>query len=176
MKIRNNLVQFNDKDALIVATGKQDAIFYTAHNGEIFQVESFQVDKPTYADIEGHFETRAKTGTQGQTMRAGSPYDPTDKNEKAVSDFLKELEKEFESVSRHHSISHLYLFAPSHLKNDVYNCIPHSIDDAETLLIEGNHYDTHPFKLLEKIQQKEHKEPVRPIKEAAQKILNKFKK
>jgi hypothetical protein len=175
MQIQDKLPQFTDEEALIVASGKQDAIFYIAQNGEIHVVESFKVDKPKYDDIEGHFESSTKTGKRKQTIRAGSPYDPTDKNEKAVSDFLKELEQELESVSKHHAVTDLYIFAPPHLKNEVTARIPYSLESANLLLMEGNHYETHPFDLLEKIQEKKHKEPVKPIKKSAKKILDKFK-
>lgn len=176
MQIRQNLPQFENTTALIVASGKQDAIFYIAQNGEIHIVESFKVEKPTYDDVEGHFESTTKTGMRGQTMKSGSPYEPSEKDEKAVASFLKELKEEFESVSRHHDIDELYVFAPPHLKNEVEERIPYSLHQAKQLMLEGNHYDTHPHELLEKIQKKQSRNPVKPMTEAARKILNKFKR
>ena len=175
MKISNNLPQFENETVLIVVSGKQDAIFYLAKNGELFKVESFKVDRPKYDDVQGHFETSAKTGKHGQTMRAGSPFDPTHMEEKAVTQYLQKLQEELEGVQQHHNITQLFIFAPSYVKHEVEKRMPYALQDKKQLMIEGNYYEEHPFELLERIQKKQHKEPVRPIKEAARKILDKFK-
>jgi len=172
MKIPEKLPQFKDMTSLIIATGKQDAIFYIAHNGEIQQVDSFKVEKPQYSDIEGHFETR----NDGKTYRAGSPYEPTDKENKTKTEFLKELSEEIESVSRHHTIHTLYIFTPSYLKNEVSKTIPHSLHQIKYYLLKGNFFHQHPRELLTRIQKLHQRNPIQPITEAAYKILHTFKR
>ena len=171
MKIPEKHHQFENQTALIITTGTKDAAFYIARDGEINAVESFRVEKPKYTDIEGHFERRGEAGT----YKAGSPYDPTDKNEKAESDFLKELGEELKNVSKHHRIDQLIIFTPGHAKNEVQKLIPYELSKAEQVLITGNYYDEHPRELIAKFEDETHKDPVKPMRAAARKILDKFK-
>ncbi|MEX0672922.1 MAG: host attachment protein [Candidatus Paceibacterota bacterium] len=171
MKITEKLPQFENETALLVVTGKQDAVFYIAQNGEVNAVESFKVDKPKYTDLHGHFETRA----HGKVTRAGSPYEPTDLSDDAVRQFLKELEEELKNVSRHYALDSLYIFYPSHMKNRISEVLPPKLARKQQIAIEGNFYEHHPFKLLERIQKKNSSGVIKPITATAQKILSKIK-
>ncbi len=172
MKITNKLPQFTDQTALLVVTGKQDAVFYLVKDGELWQVDSFKVDKPQYTDAPGHFEAHS----QGRMIKAGSAYDPTEADETAVRDFLRFLKQELESVVKHHQLTALYVFCPGYLKNRIEGQLPKDLAPKEQMLIEGNYYNTHPFELLERIQKRSRFNPVRPLSQAAQKILRKFQK
>ncbi|MEX0930334.1 MAG: host attachment protein [Candidatus Paceibacterota bacterium] len=172
MKISEKLPQFENETALLVVTGKQTAVFYIAKDGEIHQVNSFKVNKPKYTDLQGHFETRS----HGKTTRAGSAFEPTELSEDAVRNFLKELEEELKNVSRHHTLDSLYVFCPAHVKNRIEKAIPSKLARKEQMVVEGNFFESHPFDLLTKIRKRTSRNPIRPLTEAAQKILNKFKR
>ncbi len=166
MKISQKLPQFDREKALFVVTGKQEAKFYLVSKGKIKEIDSFKVEKPVYSDREGWFKRRAR----GFVMGSGAPLEP--KKQKVIKDFLKKLKKNLKKTLSRNKVDAIYLFSPRYLSARVRKTLPSSARKKIRLTIDGEYYFEHPFKLLEKIPEKEKNAPK---SEEAKKLLDKFK-
>jgi hypothetical protein len=175
MQIEQNLPQFVNEYALLVVTGKQTAELYVAHNGEIEELDTFTVDRTKPDDVAGHFEQSG----HGQTFRAGSAHEPSDYDEKAQSEFLKELGRHLEAVADEYTRDAVYVFSPEHLKNQINDVLPHAIRDRIVHQFVGNYTKHHPFELLKGIANEQPASGMTemgPHEEQAQEILRKTQK
>ncbi len=166
MLIPANLPTFNGEKALLVATGKQDAVFYLAQNGILKSIDSFIIETPKYSDREGHFKTRG----MGKTIRSGAVYE--NKKEKVITDFIKEFQKRFGAISKKHKLARLYVYSPSHMHTYIREALPKASQAKVTMEIEGNFFKTHPLTLLKKIHDKSDAKKVIPRDAEEAKILN----
>ena len=175
MYIKQDLPQFQDQRTLIVATGRQEAIFYLTFNGEIEEKERIQVEDPGYTDKEGSYKN--SDGSQG-IFKAGSIY-----KEKITyhitREFLNELEEKMKKFQQKNKTAEIYLFCPDYLNKEILKKLPKSLKQKLKVVKFGNYVHSHPFDLLKSIKedQESNKDKVAtPIKEKALKILKKTKK
>jgi hypothetical protein len=166
MLIPANLPTFNGEKALLIATGKQDAVFYLAQNGILKSIDSFLIETPKYSDREGHFKTRGA----GKTIRSGAVYE--NKKGKVITDFIKEFQKRFGTISKKHKIARLYIYSPSHMHTYIREALPKAFQNKITMEIEGNFFKTHPLTLLKKIHDTSNSKKVTPKDTEEEKILN----
>lgn len=138
MNISKNLPQFEGEKVLLVVTGRQEADFFRARDGIIEKTAGFKVEKQNYPDQGGHFKAR---GAVHEVQK-----------EKVLRDFRREFQKTLKMVLKGGMPDHIYVCAPSYLKNDVFTLF--SRRDALLIkkVIIGNLYDKHPFEILEKIR------------------------
>ncbi len=144
MKIPKNVEQFEDRTALIIVAGRQDAIFYHASKGTLNRLDAFKIPRPHYSDNESKFSM----GGRGAVISSGGVREP--KDEKVMKDFLRELKQRTKKIAEPESI---YLFAPSKIKNRITPVLPATWRKKVVLVCEGNYYYFHPLYVLKKISQ-----------------------
>jgi hypothetical protein len=168
MKISKKLLQFTDEKAILAVTGKQEAIFYRAHNGEIEKINEIKIESPKYSDKEGFFKTRMKGAG---VIRAGSVLKP--KKWKVINEFNRKFLSELKKIFKiEKNIISLYLFSPPYAHKIIENEIPPTIRKHLKILIKGDYCHKLPFEILEKI--KEERVALRPVlKKEAAKIIKK---
>jgi len=146
MKISQNLPQFAGEHVLLVVTGRQEAEFYRAGDGEVEKVAAFKVETPKYSDREGHFKTRGR----GMVLASGAVYEA--QKEKILQDFRREFKSSLKSVLANFSQpDRIYMYTPAYMATDVQGLFPRLVAGAIKKTIRGNFYGRHPFELLEKI-------------------------
>lgn len=156
---------FVGETVLLVATGNQDAKFYLAHNGTIKTVDSFLIAKPRYSDREGYF----KSTVQGKTIRSGAASE--DHKERSRSVFTQEFRKRFITIAKKHQPEKLYIFSPDHVRTHIKKSLPKAWHSKVTMEITGNHFKTHPTKLVRAIAKRSESKRVKPTTVEEQKIL-----
>ena len=139
MKISSNLPQFESEKVLLVVTGRLEADFFRAGNGEVEKIAGFRVEKPQYSNREGHFKTRGR----GATLAS---------KEKILQDFRREFRKHVRSILADGLPDRIYVCTPSYLKNEVVALLPKRAAARVKKLVSGNLYGRHPFEILEKIR------------------------
>jgi len=144
MKIPRDLPQFKDETAFIIVAGKQNAVFYTAADATIEQVDAFKIPKPKYSDNEGGFETRGR----GMLISSGSVRELQDAD--IIRDFLRELQLRFKKIP---AFSRLYIFAPQQTKNKIQKVLPSEWKKKINAIIDGNYYFRHPTFILKKLSE-----------------------
>lgn len=149
MRIPNQLPQFKREKALILVTGKQDAIFYSAYNGELDRLDAFKIPRPKYSDNEGHYKVRGK----GTTLSTGATRELRD--EDIIKDFVHELKARIKKMNE--SFSKFYLFVPSQNKNVIKKALPKMWLEKLDAEVPGNFYYRSPLELLEKIKDSQRK-------------------
>ncbi|MFH0857071.1 MAG: hypothetical protein V1860_04190, partial [bacterium] len=113
MRIELHLPQFNNKKALIIATGEYDAKFYLASDGAINELNLIYIAKPKFSDREGFFEKKTAMGLDG----SGSVYEP--QKLYLRKKFLSALKKELDEIFSKNSIDSLYLFSPRYMEYSI---------------------------------------------------------
>jgi hypothetical protein len=173
MKISQELPQFENKKALIITTGEQEAEFYLASNGEIEKIDSFRFEEPTYSDREGHFESRGG----GNVYGSGSVYEP--KKQRNRIEFRKRLENALDTIYKNYKIDSLYVFSPDYMKNYTREIINEVFHKRVDFLYEGHYHEVHPFELLKiinkQVKEKREKGMAANLSKQAIKILDKAK-
>jgi len=147
MIISQQLPQFFTKRALLVATSKQKAIFYSAFGGEIEKISEFEIPRPRYEN-EGFFVSSGK----GQTFSVGAVREIRIENIKKK--FLKKFKEELEKIKKqdNNNFSQIFLFAPSYLISDAKKILSEILTKTKIeMAFEGNYNHSHPFDLLRKI-------------------------
>ena len=148
MKLSHNFSQFEKKNVLLIATGKQDAVFYHSKEGEVNKVLSFQIPKPKYSDNEGIFQK-----SMHGRMQSGSVEISNDAP--IVRDFLHELTKRAKTIKA--DFSEIYIFAPKNTKNKISDALPYEWRQKINQIMEGNYYNKPATFLLEKIAEQDEK-------------------
>lgn len=146
MHISNELPQFKKVVALIVATGAKEAKLYVASNSNIEELESFQIKSPQYSK---DWTVRGVNSEKGSSS-IHSSYGSQKKS--LLTDFLHHFSKHVENVAKKNKISEVYIFCPSYMENRVRKVI--SVDMKKILksVFRGNFTKSHPFRLLEMIE------------------------
>jgi hypothetical protein len=148
MKISENLPQFKKRKALLVVTGKQEAVFYFVSNGQALELKKFRFSKPQYSDKEGYFERSGR----GRIFGSGSVLESNKK--KLTKDFIKELNNNLDQVSNSQEIEEIYLFAPGYIIGMIRESFPTATRKKLKQSYRGNYCGTHVSKILEKIKKK----------------------
>ena len=113
MKISKNLPRFEGKRALISVTGRQEARFFLANDGDIEELESFKFDKPEDPKRKGHNMIKGSKGV----YRSGPT--PEFKNQRIITELESHLRKSLKNILNKNKIDIIYLTVPDYLKNDV---------------------------------------------------------
>src|SRR3989344_838697 len=146
MKISKNLPQFNEEKVLLVVTGRQEADFFRAGDGEIKKIAGFKIEKPLHDDRKGRVTRRG----HGQIFASGAAYE--EQKEKIIQDFRREFRKTLKIVLVDFAPDKLYVYAAPYLLKEG-NCL--FFFSARLVLkkiVKGNFYGRHPFEILEKIR------------------------
>lgn len=144
MKISNKFPKIAERNALLVVTGKQDAVFYRLRSGELEKVDAFKIPTPRYSDNEGF----TKAGGRGVEMGSGWPRELDD--DVVVVPFLSELEKRLRGMND--DFKELYLLTPEYMKNDIRETLPATHKKKLKVERYGNYFNSSPQELLEMIE------------------------
>lgn len=136
MKISENLPQFKNGLALLIASGNFEVDFYLATNGEITKTDSLLVEK-TNSEITSGFVVNESGGSKNLKVARHA-------------EFLKEFEKHLTDLLLKSAVEETHLFAPAEVKNELEKILPEKLK-KHLKIYEGNFHKEHPFKLLEKI-------------------------
>lgn len=161
-KIPNRLRSLGDNTFLIVA-GRQDAVFYSASDGEIRRLDAFKVPRPHYSDREGEFKTRSR---RAGVVRSGGVREYGDEN--IIRDFLKEFRERFKAFRGR--FERIFLFAPPEMQRKIAAVVPESERRKIEGAYDGNFYYRHPLSLLERIEEAK-PERFAPLSDDEAKIL-----
>lgn len=161
MKISNKYTHFNNKNALLIAAGKQDAKLYQVKDGGVEEVLSIKIPRPKYSDNEGIFQKSIHGRVSSGSVEIHN-------DEPIIRDFLSELEKRAKEVKG--TFTDVYIFAPSNTKNKIEKVLPASWKKKINSITEGNYYSKSPTFLINKISGAEQK-PFRAIKKSEENIL-----
>lgn len=145
MQISNKFPKLREENAVIIVTGKQDAVFYRVKDGFIEKMDAFKVPRPRYSDNEGHFRTRNK----GEVIASGWTRELRDND--IIKDFLREFKDRLKQIPL--DFEKLYLFVPSHIKNEVKSALPKTYQEKFAREVLGNFYYRSPQYLIEKLEQ-----------------------
>jgi len=168
MKISKDLPQFEGKRALISVTGRQEARFFLANDGEIEELESFKFDKPEDSKRAGHNMIKGSKGV----YRSGPT--PEFKNQRIIAELESHLKGSLKAILNRNKIDTICLTVPDYLKNDVKKTFPKdSVKKMKPILL-GDYCHFHPFDILKKIVSQT-REPVVLVSESASRILSKSK-
>ena len=146
MKISKNLPQFNEEKVLLVVTGRQEADFFRAGDGEIKKIAGFKIEKPLHDDRKGRVTRRG----HGQIFASGAAYE--EQKEKIMQDFRREFRKTLKIVLVDFMPDKLYVYAPPYLTNEVTALFSKRAALTIKKIVKGNFYGRHPFEILEKIR------------------------
>lgn len=149
MKIPLHLEQFKEERALLLVTGKQDAVIYKASEGFLEKVDSFKIPRPHYSDNEGRFGQSRGGGKKSKGAVQGGVREIQDKD--IIRDFLHELNIHLKKVGTA-GISAVYLFTPSQIKNMISEALPVELKANIKAIIEGNYFTFSPIALLGKLE------------------------
>src|SRR3989344_1938536 len=142
MKITQNLPQFDNDVVLIVVTGKQEAKFYLAQDGEIERIADFELETPHYSDREGAV-VRGGSGRRGQG-RFATGLAATHQKEKMHNDFLKTCKEHLAKILPTIKATKLYLFSPSYVGKDVMELFPANVQKNTKWIAKGIYISKHP--------------------------------
>lgn len=126
MRLRNK-----KEDALLLVTGKQDAVIYKASHGRLEKLDSFKIDTPQYSDN----ENRGIKQVQDRDI---------------VRDFIHELTIHLKNLGAD-KIPSIYLFTPSYVKNQIMNALPTDLRKHIRAVVEGNYFNMAPAELMLKL-------------------------
>jgi hypothetical protein len=143
MKISNKYGNLRDDHALVIVTGKQDAVLYLMKAGHMEKLDAFKIPKPRFSDNEGHAQMRGR----GEMIASGWTRELRD--EDIISEFVGELKKRLKSINS--DFDKVYLFVPSQNKNAIKKALPKPIADKIEAEVSGNYYYRSPQYLLDKL-------------------------
>lgn len=167
MKIPNQIHQFEGKRALIMVAGKQDALFYEAHDGVIEEIDSLKLPHSSFFNDGPFYKARS----QGGMTRSGPVREVQD--QKVVSDFIRELKKHMDKV-RADIYSDVYVMAPAKSKTALVQAMPDSLRKKVIRVFPGNFFNKNPLDIIQKIHTRD-KQQFIPTKAEEQHILENAK-
>ncbi|MFO7807266.1 MAG: hypothetical protein R6V40_02470 [Candidatus Moraniibacteriota bacterium] len=152
MQISQELPQFNVRNSLILISAKHGLEIYKAHQGHIEKLKEFRIENPRYSDREGFFMSRSKNVG---TIRTGSVGEISDEDIKR--DFFQKWkglikENDFKEITK--EVDDVYLFSPGNLITEFKDEMPSEVANKIAMEFQKNYLGAHPFKILEKIDQK----------------------
>ena len=138
-QIPQELYQFTDEHALLIVAAKQEGRMFRAASGELELLEQFRVETPHYSDNEALPKER---GEQGNTVQA-----------KIEHEYLDHFKQAFHALAQvgHFKPTHLYLFAPKHVADELEAIIKPLFGVLPTKTIVGIFTEESPFELLQRI-------------------------
>lgn len=143
MKIPKDLPQFDGQQVVFVVTGKQVAVFYAAHDGNLEEYATVTIEKPqrkeTYLEVHG-----------GRVFRSGAASERM--VEKMKKEFIVVLHQKLAAVRTELKPTRVYLFAPAYMVQIVEQAFPVQTRKKILTVYEGNYTRFHPKQLLEKIE------------------------
>lgn len=147
LSIQAQLPQFPGPPALVVASGRQTAVIYLAHQGQIREIDRYQEETPVYSDREGSFK---KSG-QGRDLAQGSVYENKkdyieDRYKQALSARLKKILHKYDNAV-------IYFFCPKYISASIMASLPQNGVKKIAFCIDGNYHQEHPFELLKMLQE-----------------------
>lgn len=143
MRITKELPQFDDEQALLIVSGKEEAIVYTAHAGTITRVEHVRYRPHRYSDREGFFAIRSG----GKTVRSGSAKEIPKQH--SLVEFLTALQTALRPYVAKPKSMTVYLFAPKYLLPSIREHLSSDIRQQIRKSVPGNFVNDHPFEILE---------------------------
>lgn len=163
MKITAKLPQFSDLRALFIVTGRQEAVLYIAHKGQITKKSTIIVEGAKYTDREG-FSLRSG---HGRVLSSGSAYEPLQAQKKR--DFLKVFKTEMAKFLKANPCDVIYVFSPNYAISEVKKTLPATAQKMVKFTRQGDYFKEHPFALIEMLVK--NKPTVIPTSDEAAKIL-----
>lgn len=143
MKISDKFKKLQEEEALLIVTGKQDAVFYHIKDGEMLKLDAFKIPTPRYSDNEGHARMR------GRGEMVATSFTPELEDRDIIKTFISEFKERLKKLPE--SAQSVYLFAPEHTKNAVREALPPSLSSKIKKEVWGNYYHFSPQDLLEKL-------------------------
>ena len=140
MKIPNDLSQFNDKNALMIVAGKQDAALYHIHDALIDELLKFVTPKPEYSDNEGR--------SSGSGNIHGGAVN-NDKDENIIRDFIHELSLKLKVLNP--DFNEIYLLAPGSSHHKIKDSLPKAWRERVSKELQGNHFHETPIEILQRL-------------------------
>ncbi|MBD3300130.1 MAG: hypothetical protein GF347_02150 [Candidatus Moranbacteria bacterium] len=176
MQISKKLPQFNLKTALFIVTSKKEALFFVANQGKLKKIRELQIEKPTYSDKEGYFETSGKgNAPKGQTFKSGATQ--KDKDRLMKKELIFKILKEMNRIKKNTHFDLVYLFSPDYMLGDLEPKLKKDESIKIHKRFEGNYIKSHPFELLkilnQNIEKKLKSKRGKPVTEEERKILDK---
>lgn len=145
MKISNRYPKVKEEKALIIVSGKQDAVFYGLADGEMLRIDAFKVPRARHSDNEGHFKRQRR----GVTLSSGGIREERDKD--VLSVFTRELKERVKKLPQDYP--KLFLLVPSQHKNEVKKALPKSFQEKVSVEILGNYYYRSPDYLVARLEE-----------------------
>lgn len=128
------------EDALLIVTGRQDAVIYRVKNGSMERLLAFKVPTPRYSDKEGF------TKAQGRGVTIGSGWPRELKDEDILNEFIKEFKDRLKSISP--DFEKLFLLTPSEHKNTVRGALPKDFKKKLKKELHGNYFSAKPQDII----------------------------
>ncbi len=158
----------NDKRILMVVLGQKNGKIYSNHEAQIEPVQEFELPKPQPDDKPGRLLLRSK----GRTWKHATVKEHRKETER--TEFVHLVVDQVKQQVAEHSLSEIWVFSPSVIKNSLKENWPSDIKEKITLTIEGTFTNKKPLELLEKaINELQTKQVKIAPKEEARKILKK---
>jgi hypothetical protein len=166
MKITKNLPTFLNQEALIMVTGRQEAVGYQALDGQLTEIFRLIIPKLRLQEKEGRFESRVG----GKVIRSGGVYE-ADKRE-VEKKLIKEIVNQLKKLSLPKEV---YLFSPAEVLPLIEKKMSINWRKKIVMRFVGNFYRHHPFKILGKIKDRQEDKKVVATDEEAIAILKRRK-
>ncbi len=135
MNIPKQFHQFTDEVALIVVAAKQEGRVYHAGNGILTDVDSFRIPTPHFSDNE---EAPDRRGNQENTTE-----------KKIHQEYMGHFKKLFHTLAGGEKPSHLYLFSPMHVAQELEDLTRTVFGALPTTVVVGIFTKQDPIELLE---------------------------
>ena len=150
MRIPKNLKRLASKkeDALLLVTGKQDAVIYKASDGNLEKIDVFKLPTPRYSDNEGNGGATGKGTGRGKGARSMVQKEVQDRD--IIRDFMHELVVHLKNIKAENFPS-IYLFTPSYVKNQILSALPAELRKHVKAVVEGNYFNLAPSELMLKL-------------------------
>ena len=150
MRIPKNLKHLSSKkeDSLLLVTGKQDAVIYRAHEGNLEKVDCFKLETPHYSDNEGKGGPTGKGTGRGKGARSMVQKEVHDRD--IIRDFMHELVIHLKNLKAE-NVPSIYLFTPSYVKNQIMSALPTDLRKHIKAVVEGNYFNLAPAELMLKL-------------------------
>lgn len=143
MQIPSELLQFDDKTALILVNGTEEAVFYLAHNGQMDHVADIEFEKIEFSDREDsgrHGSTAFETGTKIEKVKKENRFT-----------FIKNFKEKTDELSKNHKIELVYLLAPETILKELEESLPTSLKNKLVKTFAGNYHKENPVEIIKKI-------------------------
>ena len=173
MKIPQEHHQFSGERALLVVTGSQDALFYSAGDGELVQHKPLQAEDRQPDDSPGVVINKT-----GDSVRHAVSLEDRQQqlHDKTVRHFLQRFADHLKEYFSDGRVTSVFLFTPDFMENTVREQLPKTLAGVLVHVFTGNYTRMHPLKLIEKIDGHFNEKKVVPTGGQAAEILRRKQK